>query len=140
LLEIRKTSDSSVVPALSSTSSWQTLLTGMKTGAGATRTELSKLLRVADATNGGSPNLRGCVRFNLLMAPSAAEWTNYRAGSAAWGDLAWPLNLYGRQTGMRKVACQWEIQFDGSSAAANQTAQPPVPCFGSATVSYLLSR
>lgn len=159
LLEIRKANDASMVPALSNAAAWQTLLASLKTGSGATRTALSQLLRTASTSStnvssgtssggtsssgtssGSGTNLRGCVRFNLLMAPNSSEWANYRAGTVAWGDLAWPLNLYGSQTGMRRVACQWEIQFDGSSAAVNPTALPSVPSFGSATVSYLLNR
>ena len=140
LLEIRDPNNNATVPALSSTSSWTTLLTSLKTGNTAQRTKLSTLLRVANAASSGAAKRRGCVRFNVSLIPSATQWASYRAGTSDWDELVWPLDIFGSESGQRQVLCQSELQYDGSSATPSSAQQTPVPHFGSATFVYPLAR
>lgn len=139
LLEIRDPSNTNAVPGLSSTSAWHALLTNLKTGNSAQRTVLSNLLHTANASDSAVVALRGCIRFHTILAPTAAQFSSYRSGSDSWGDLDWPLHIYGARSGMRQVVCQFELQLDpgNSSAAASQAS---VPCFGSAVFHYPLAR
>jgi prepilin-type N-terminal cleavage/methylation domain-containing protein len=140
LVEIRPVStNTATVPAISSTSSWAALVSSLKTSASSTVTELTDRVRTASASaSSGNSSLRGCVRFLLLSAPTDAEWTAYKGGTLAWNELSWPLDLYGTQTGIRRVACQTEIQIIGEDAAtASQTA---IPLFGSAAVTFEVNR
>lgn len=132
-LEIRPpSSNTTTVPATTSTASWATLATSIKNDAASTKIELTDKLRTAASP--GSSAFRGCVRFLLLMSPTAAEWSGYQAGTAAWEDLSWSLDLYGTQTGVRRVACQTEIQIvPGNTTAVSQTA---LPFFGSSALTF----
>ena len=145
LLEIRDPSDASQAPLLTNTVAWDTLLADLKSDPNAERVEISDLLRTGNPTgpNGTETrraDLRACVRFNVILAPSAAQWTNYRAGTVTWQALNWPLDLYGNRSGTRQVTCQFELQFDPTSAAATDAQQSIVPCFGSATLTYQLAK
>ncbi|MDX1947433.1 MAG: hypothetical protein SFU86_18675 [Pirellulaceae bacterium] len=144
LMEVRPAaSDNTVCPALGSTSAWAALANSLKTAATSTKIELTDQLRTGTtATNStGTPapsTLRGCARFLLLMSPTAAEWASYRSGTAAWDDLTWPLDLYGTTAGVRRVACQTELQLvPGDPTAASQTA---IPFFGSSVLTFEVSK
>ena len=136
LIEVRDADNTTVCPAVTNESGWATLVDTLKASATATKVELTDRVRTA-STSGGSGDLRACVRFRVLLAPSAADWAAYKAGTLAWRDMAWPLDFYSTQTGMRRVVCQSELQILPSDASAAQTA---VPFFGSATLTYELTR
>jgi hypothetical protein len=136
LIELRAPSNSSVVPAADNQAAWATLLDDLRSSAASTKIELTDRLRSAAVTN-GSNDLRGLVRFRVLMAPSAALWSEFRAGTRDWKDLDWPLDYVSTQSGLRRVVCQTELQVlaDGEDAA-----QTSVPFFGSAALTYELVR
>ena len=46
-------------------------------------------------------DLRGNIRFRRLMAPSDTEWSQYRAGTRTWQNMAWPLDSYRSTSGTR---------------------------------------
>jgi len=138
LLELRHPGNTSTAPTLSGTSAWTSLLNNLKANA-TSRVELTNRLRTASTNTSGSTstNLRGAVRFNVLMAPSEVQWAQYRAGSIAWNDIDWPLGMYSSQIGVRSIACQCELQLqtgDGEGAHAS------LPFFGSAAITTELSR
>ena len=138
LMRIRHPTNTAVVPAASNQAAWRTLAASLRTDPAAERVTLTDRLRTGELIEGGgAANVRGCVRFLRLMAPSEAEWTDYREGDVAWDGIAWPLDAYSSATGMRRVVCQTELQIlsDGSDAAATA-----VPFFGSAGIHYDLSR
>jgi hypothetical protein len=137
LIEIRAPSDTSECPAASNEAAWATLVDGIKAGASSEAIELTDRLRTATAGGAGSGELRGCVRFERKMSPSTAQWTEYRGGTRTWKAIDWPLDYYSTQTGMRRVVCQTELQITPGNAATDQTA---APFFGSATLTYELSR
>jgi Tfp pilus assembly protein PilW len=142
LLEIRPaSSNTSVVPAATNSSSWATLVNTLVAAQTSTKTLLTDRVRTASlASSTGSTtssSLRGCVRFLLLSSPTDAELASYRTGSLAWSDLSWPLNLYGTQTGVRRVACQTEVQILPGDSTASQSA---LPFFGSAVLTYQVNR
>jgi len=133
LVEIRSPNNANVCPAVADEAAWATLIAGIKASESSVKMQLTDRLRTA-AINGG---LRGCVRFDVLMSPSASQWSQYRSGMRAWKDIAWPLDYYSTQTGMRRVACQTELQILPGESSDGETA---APFFGSSTLTYELSR
>jgi hypothetical protein len=143
LLEIRETTNSAQVPAVTEVSSWRTLVSQLATSQSATKVILTDRLRTAPITGDYSDSLtpsdlRGCVRFRRLMAPSDQEWAQYRGGTRTWQNLNWPLDSYRSTSGTRAVACQVEVQIaPGSMATAAATA---IPFYGSVMINYELPR
>lgn len=143
LVELRLAADASITPAASDLAAWRTLTDRLKTSSTVTKVVLTNRLRTAPlvgAWNGSltAPALRGVVWFHRLITPSDAEWTQYRAGTMNWQNLAWPLDRYGATTGTRAVVCQTELQLaPGDMASAAGTT---VPFYGSAMIRFSLSR
>lgn len=143
LLEVTAPLDSRTIPLDSSLQSaaWQAELLALVRSTNSKRTVLTDLLRVASATtdgtiSSGSAQQRGAIRFELELRPTAAEWSQYRAGSKAWSALAWPQTQFGWKTGLRHVWLRWELQF----APQDHVNSAPIPHFGSATLTYQLNR
>jgi hypothetical protein len=138
LVRIRQPGNAAVVPAASNASAWRTLAASLRTDPSAERVTLTDRLRTGALVEGGGPaNVRGCIRFLRLMAPSDAEWADYGDGDLDWDELAWPLDAYSTVTGTRRVVCQIELHILPSSDTAEATA---VPFFGSAGIHYDLTR
>lgn len=143
LLEIRSPSETSSVPAVTNVSAWRTLTDRLKTSTTTTKITLTDRLRTSPLTGNYSDtlspsDLRGNIRFRRLMAPSDTEWSQYRAGTRTWQNIAWPLDSYRSTSGTRAVACQTEIQLvPGTMASAGVTA---IPFYGSAYITYELAR
>jgi len=143
LLEIRSPSDATTVPPQSDTSGWRNLVEQLKTNPSTAKVVLTNRLRTTPVTGAWNDSLtaaqlRAVIRFRRLMAPTAQEWSQYRAGTKAWDELAWPLDSYRATSGTRTVACQTEMQIiTGGGASAAVTA---LPFFGSASYSFELPR
>ena len=134
LIELRAPTNTNVCPAANDAVGWATLVDSLKSSASSVSVELTNRMRTASVSGG---SLRGCVRFEVLMAPSEGQWSQYKAATRAWKDIEWPLDYYSTQTGMRRVVTQTEIQILPGDSDSAQTA---VPFFGSATLTYELSR
>jgi prepilin-type N-terminal cleavage/methylation domain-containing protein len=146
LLEIRSPTENSPVPAVTNVAAWRTLVDRLKTTQSTEKIMLTDRLRTAPLMGNYSDSLtpselRGCVRFRRLMAPSQQQWSQYQASARTWVDwqnLNWPLDSYRSTSGTRAVACQTELQIaPGSMASAAATA---IPFYGSAFITYELSR
>jgi hypothetical protein len=143
LLEIRSPNDNSAVPAATNTSAWRTLTNQLKTSANTTKVLLTDRMRTAPLTGNYSESLspsdlRGAVRFRRLMAPSDQQWAQFRASTRTWQNIDWPQDSYRSTSGTRVVACQTELQIvPGAMGSAAVTA---IPFYGSATITYELSR
>jgi hypothetical protein len=143
LLEITAPQESGAAPALNQTSEWKTLVDRLKTSGTTQRVVLTDRLRSVPLSGSidseASPaDLRGALRFRVLMKPDAAEWAEYRNNNRAWDALNWPLNSYRSTSGTRRVVCQTELQIvPGDMDAAPSTA---VPLFGSVSISYELTK
>ncbi len=113
----------------------------MKAANDSERVVLSDLLRVASPYEDGS-GLRGALRFEVELAPTAAQWTSYQAGDMAWAALSWAQGIYGSQTGMRQTWVRYEIQMmPGEYAAeASNNSDMAIPFLGSATLYYELNK
>lgn len=131
LLEVRLDSDAALAPPVSDDTGWQDLLARARQNP-ETVVELSHTMR--SARIGGVD--RGAVRFDVVHAPSDAQWDDYQASSVDWSDLWWPLDLAGSRQGLRQSWCRFEVQLAGSGLPGSHA----VPVFGSATVSYGVSR
>ena len=142
LLQIRQAGNGAVVPPASDLTAWRTLAASLKTDPASERVTLTDRLRTgALVEQTGTPdaaNLRGCLRFLRLMAPSESEWADYRGGELAWDEIAWPLDSYSSVTGTRRVVCQIELQIAPNHS--DTSAATTVPFFGSAGITYDLSR
>jgi hypothetical protein len=139
LMRIRQPGNTAIVPSASNLSAWRTLAAAMRTDPAAERDTLTDCLRTgALVEGGGEGNVRGCIRFLRLMAPSDAEWADYHGGDLNWDELAWPLDAYSSVTGTRRVVCQIELHI--SPDAGETAAATVVPFFGSAGIHYDLSR
>ncbi len=136
LLEIREPSNTAAAPAASATTSWNTLISNLKSSNTATRTVLTNRLHTARPTTSGS--LCGCARFLIMAGPTDAQWAAYRAGTLTWDQLDWPLDRYGSTTGSRQVACQMELLVDASDGVS--TSGQVIPFFGSASFGYQLNK
>jgi len=143
LLEIRSPAEATTVPAATDMTNWRSLVDRLKSSTTTTKIALTDRLRTSPASGSYSDslsaaNLRGNVRFRRLMAPSDAEWSQYRAGTRTWQNIAWPLDSYRSPSGTRTVVCQTELQLvPGAMASSAVTA---IPFFGSAAISYELTR
>ena len=143
LLEIRAPNNNASVPATTNTSAWRTLTDQLKIISSTTRVQLTDRLRTAPTTGDYSDSLspsdlRGVVRFRRLMAPSDQQWSQYRGNTRTWQNIDWPQDSYRSTSGTRVVACQTELQIvPGAMGSAAVTA---IPFYGSATVTYELSR
>lgn len=143
LLEIRAPSEAGTCPATTDMSAWRTLTDRLKTSQSVTKVVLTDRLRTAPLagswTSALTPSdLRGCIRFRCLVAPTQQEFSQYRAATKSWQSINWPLDSFRSNSGTRAVACQTEIQLaTGSMASASQTA---LPFFSSVLITYELSR
>jgi len=143
LTEFRAASNGNVVPTPSDAASWRTLTESLKISATTEKIVITDRLRTAPLSGNWTATLpasqlRGVVRFNRIMAPSAAEWSQYKGGTRTWTALSWPLDSYRLSSGTRAVTCQTELQIVcGDMASAATTA---VPFFGSALRTYELAR
>lgn len=81
-------------------------------------------------------NSRGMVRFRILMAPSATQWSEYKAATRTWSNIDWPQDQYFTNYGNRRVSCLTELQM----LADDTSEKPAVPFFGSATKVYQLAK
>jgi prepilin-type N-terminal cleavage/methylation domain-containing protein len=143
LLEIRSPTEMSTVPATSDIAGWQTLTNRLRTSAAVSKVVLTDRLRTAPITGDYSDSLlptdlRGMVRFRRILAPTEAEFSQYRGGTKTWQSLAWPLDSYRSTSGTRVIACQTELQIvTGTMATAASTA---VPFYGSSSITCELTR
>jgi hypothetical protein len=135
LLKIRDTTNTATAPAWSATSSWNTLVSSLKTSNTATRTVITD--RLYTAKPDASSSARGAIRFLLISGPTDAQVTSYRAGTLAWDDLDWPLDRYGSTSGTRTIVCQTELLIDASDGV---TTGQIVPFFGSSSCSYQMAK
>ena len=135
LLEIRDSTNTASAPAWTATSSWNTLVSTLLTSNTATRTVLTTRLHTAKPN--AASTTRAAVRFLTIAGPTDTQWTNYRAGTAAWEDLDWPMDRYGSSYGSRMIALQIELLVDANDGASSGNI---LPFFGSSTYSYQLSR
>lgn len=145
LIELRNSSDTSEVPALSDNAAWQSVISMMKksaiSGFDSTAPVLTDLMRAATATDaaGNSSGRRGCIRFEQMLRPSAAEWQAYQRGSTSWDRLPWVQGIYGASSGQRQSLCRIELQLRPGDIDSHDK-QIAIPFFGSAAIYYRLER
>jgi hypothetical protein len=97
-------------------------------------------LRTGDAGSTGT-QMRGVIRFETRLRPSAAEWSEYQGGSRNWADMSWAQSIYSADTGLRQAWCSYELQFvpRGKSRSGADSAALALPAFGSAAIYYTLT-
>jgi hypothetical protein len=139
LLEITNTADTRPVPALTDTATWASELATLKASTTARKLLLTDLMRTAVLT-AGSPNPRGCVRFEIEQRPTASEWASYKSGTTAWDELSWVQDIYGSQSGLARAWTRIELQVVPGASAAGVTAQQVLPFLESAAVYYELHK
>lgn len=143
LLEITAPSDTRTIPfdGTLSGATWLGNLATLKTATTSTRVTLSKLLRVAQTTNGDATTRRGCARFESVLGPTAATWSNYRAGTVTWTNVPFAQSIRGTQCGLRQARLRFEIQLMPEGPTATDTVQQEaIAVFGSAAVYYDLPK
>ncbi|MEN6404962.1 MAG: hypothetical protein ABFC77_00670 [Thermoguttaceae bacterium] len=142
LLELTAASDTRTVPAADDLAAWQTELAALKSAATTQKIVLTPLLRTASTTGGtSSSELRGAVRFETRLRPSADDWDGYTAGSITWKNLPWTQGIYGTKTGLRQVWVRMELQMRPGEAwiSTNPAAARSLPFFGSAALYYTMT-
>jgi hypothetical protein len=145
LLEVTAPQDQRALPldAPLEQSPWREMIEAIKTDSGSRRVVLTNLLRTASAasnSNARPSDLLGAVRFEREMRPSAAEWSQYRAGTRTWDQLSWAQGIGGRQTGLRQAWLRIELQLDPVPTAADEAKRPSLTFLGSAALFYELER
>jgi prepilin-type N-terminal cleavage/methylation domain-containing protein len=140
LLEITIPSSLATVPDPTSTGTWSTVLDLIRANEDLSRVVITDLLRTALPSTDG--DLRGVLRFQTRLRPSANEWENYVGGSVAWEDLPWAQGVQGSSNGLRQSWCQIELQLipDGALEAGEDEQQVALPFFGSAALYYELEK
>ena len=140
LWEITIPSSKLTVPDPANTSAWNTVLGLIRGSESVERVVVTDLLRTAASNDDG--DLRGALRFETRLAPSATEWAAYKVGSADWDDLSWAQGVYGSSTGLRQSWCQIEVQLtpEGSIEAGEDQQQVALSFFGSAALYYELNK
>ncbi|MEN6450441.1 MAG: prepilin-type N-terminal cleavage/methylation domain-containing protein [Thermoguttaceae bacterium] len=138
-VELTAPGDARTVPAANDDAGWQSALAALKKNAGTRSVLLTDLLRTCSTSGAG--NLRGAVRFETRLLPSAGDWASFKAGSAKWMDLPWTQNIYGPQAGLRQVWVRTELQLMPGVAwiESNKAAAEAVPYLGSAALYYQLT-
>lgn len=143
LLEIT-TTDTTLLTS-TSMSALNAVVDAMLSSSSSTKTVITERLDIATTGNGTGIRLtdlladsaaRGLLRFNVIMSPTASQWSEYKAGSRSWANIPWPLDQYGTDTGNRRVSCLTEIQVLGD----DNSESPAIPFFGSATKVYPLAK
>jgi prepilin-type N-terminal cleavage/methylation domain-containing protein len=143
LLEITTTDTTALIG--SSNTYLNSVVDSILSAGNATKTVITDRLDIA--TTGTSTNVRlaelltdnasrGMLRFRVIMSPSAAQWSEYKAGTRTWTNLDWPLDQYGTNFGNRRVSCLTELQM----LAEDTGEDPSVPFFGSVTKIYQLAK
>lgn len=149
LLEITAPTDSRSLPLDSriQQSPWRQIVDDVKTSSASQRVVLTDLLRVASTAGKRSSSsqantLRGAVRFEQELRPSAVQWSQYRAGTRTWENLSWPQGVYGSRTGLRHAWLRIELQLmpGAPAAGADLEGHQAYPFFGSAAVNYEMNR
>lgn len=146
LVEITVPTDTRTTPDATDTAAWATNITAIKSSSAAKKTILTDMLRIADAgtvtSSGGSNNsqLRGALRFRVVVRPSATNWTNYKNGTSAWTDLPWVQDIRGSQTGLRQSWCRTELQLVSTTTTTATATSAAIPFFGSATLYYEMTK
>lgn len=149
LIEATLPTDNRPVPAsyAQDPASWYPILRALVGTSAARKTVLTNLMRASSATAVPGPatsatRLRGAVRFERELRPSAADWTRFTQGTLAWNNLAWPQGIYGTQTGLRQVWVRTELQLMPGEhvLAADTQGQQAIPFLGSGTLHYELKK
>lgn len=124
------------------TTAGRQLINGIKTATSSTKVSLTPLLRTASAASGAS-NIRGCVRFECELHPTASELSTFRTSGGTWGNLNWAQSLYSGTYGVRQVWLRTELQL--LSEARNADGSVPVtastlPFYGSSALYYSIPK
>ena len=95
------------------------------------------MLRTSVVDDVGQSELRGAVRFEVLLRPSDSQWND---DTISWEKLPWVQGIYGSQTGLRQAWVRIELQLmTGEPPAAGAVDRRAViPCFGSAALYYTM--
>jgi len=134
LVEITVPDDARTVPSAGDLTRWHTEIQAIRRSNARHQAVLTELLRTSAVSDWSGADLRGAVRFETRLRPSAAQWSQYKAGTLAWKDLPWTQGMYGARTGLRQIWLRMEVQLmpDGHWVANSPAARQPVPFFGSA--------
>jgi hypothetical protein len=82
--------------------------------------------------------LRPALRFEVALAPTAADWDNYEANLLTWDAIPVPQGLKSDDRLTRQVTVHVELQlWAGDLADANSDA---TTFFGSAGLAYVIKR
>jgi len=142
LLEITVPGDTRTVPPVENEAQWIAEIEAIKRSNSVRQVTLTGLVRTAatlqsSESEPSSGSLRGAVRFETRLRPSAVEWTDYQDDKLGWDELAWVQGIFGSQTGLRQVWVRTELQLvPADRAADDSTAVEPIPFFGSAALYY----
>lgn len=143
LVEITASNDSRSLPLDSqlNTSTYRTLVDGVKTASTSRKVVLTTLLRTAvpvGSTNGS----RGAVRFVQVLAPTASEWSSYQAGTLSWANLNFPQGVKGQTVGLRQSRLKIELQMVSPllTSATAGAAENIIAVPGSAALYYTVAR
>ncbi|HIF34567.1 MAG TPA: prepilin-type N-terminal cleavage/methylation domain-containing protein [Planctomycetaceae bacterium] len=128
LVEITDPTDTSTVPELMDTTSWNTLMTSLENNG--KRATLTRYLHFDTDLSGVPMSL---IRFTARLRPDQSQIDAYIAETATWDDIYWPQNLYSSASGMRENECLFEFQLRDDPPAV----QDITTFWGSSAVFYL---
>ena len=147
LLMVTMPADTRICPSYTNITLWQTEIAAALANAASQISVLTDVLRfrsqtITDASGVVTATDKAAVRFSVDCVPSMAEFANYRAETTSWNELKWPQNLVGKDRGVRRCWCRFEVQLTPPSPHPNgdQKAQNAIPFFGSSAIHYELTK
>lgn len=118
---------------------WRAELERLAADPSSQRVLLTELLRTNSVDNlSDRSDLRGAVRFECVLSPSASQWTAWQAGTLSWDQLSWAQGVYGSQAGLRQAWLRTELQLvgHGEPNTLDRDGQDTTPFLGSGVLFY----
>lgn len=118
---------------------WASQIEAIKDSQASQVTTLTGLLRTSPVRNSEDRQLRGAVRFEALLRPSADEWAD---AGLSWDELPWVQGTYGSKTGLRQAWLRIELQLMTGEPPAAGTAdrRQAIPFLGSAALYFRMDK
>lgn len=136
LAELTAPSDTRTVPPVEDEAAWASEIQALESYFRTRAMTLTSRLRTAEASGLTGGGLRGAVRFETRLRPSAADWQDYQDGNVAWDGLPWVQGINGPGTGLRQAWVRTELQLLAEDESGGTGPEDPIPFFGSAALYY----
>ncbi|MDA7952128.1 MAG: prepilin-type N-terminal cleavage/methylation domain-containing protein [Pirellulaceae bacterium] len=139
IVQFQNLSDTREVPPIDQTGTWKSEIAAFKANGLTTKLVLTKLLRTRTVADSNSV---GILRFKTRYLPSEEELESYKNKTKSWELLTWPTTPFQKESRLRQVLCQTEIQLLPTAKGQREdpTGETSIAFFGSSTHYYPLNK